>query len=283
MATAAVVSVSQNTTRSSHESDERHNKFDHLIYEKQQLEALLTTKFPDRESIIFDKNLELLMLNGVWRRRRVMYTKEVLVFTKCGVGDESVVFDAVPFFEIESCTPINVTESTSTEASSDHPDSKSLLKRRACDYLPPDRILDASTVEAMVNAIEIKTIFDGYNSGRVYYIQAECGEDCRKMAEEITEHSRRCVQRFEMRSPWNAFRDRVKAIYDSNQVQGLVGCLIIANFVCNIVESQLTGRLTDEHGNPTDSANTLEALDKAFTGVFAFELLVNMVSNLWSR
>ena len=55
------------------------------------------------------------------------------------------------------------------------------------------------------------------------------------------------------------------------------------NFACSIVDSQLTGRLADAAGNPTPAARTLDALDRAFTAVFAAELAVNMASNLWAR
>ena len=55
------------------------------------------------------------------------------------------------------------------------------------------------------------------------------------------------------------------------------------NFVCTIVESQLTGQLTDTAGDPTPAALLLNALDKAFTAIFTVELAVNMASNLWTR
>ena len=55
------------------------------------------------------------------------------------------------------------------------------------------------------------------------------------------------------------------------------------NFMCSIIDSQLTGRLTDAAGNPTPAAMLLDVLDKAFTGVFTAELAVNMASNLWTR
>ena len=55
------------------------------------------------------------------------------------------------------------------------------------------------------------------------------------------------------------------------------------NFVCTIVESQLTGQLTDTAGDPTPAALLLNALDKAFTAIFTVELVVNMASNLWTR
>mmetsp|Transcript_76731 Transcript_76731/g.206772 ORF Transcript_76731/g.206772 Transcript_76731/m.206772 type:complete len:291 (-) Transcript_76731:88-960(-) len=57
----------------------------------------------------------------------------------------------------------------------------------------------------------------------------------------------------------------------------------MANFVCNIIESQMRERLTDKDGTPSRLAEVLKTLDLAFTIVFAAELAVNMLSNLWSR
>ena len=55
------------------------------------------------------------------------------------------------------------------------------------------------------------------------------------------------------------------------------------NCGCSILDSQLTGRQTDASGAPTGTAVVLAVLDKAFTGVFTFELAVNMASNMWAR
>ena len=55
------------------------------------------------------------------------------------------------------------------------------------------------------------------------------------------------------------------------------------NFTCSIIDSELTGRLTDAAGNPTPAATLLDSLDKAFTAIFTVELAVNMASNLWTR
>ncbi len=40
------------------------SKYIYLYLEKLQLEHLLTTNFPDKKDILFDKDLELLMMNG---------------------------------------------------------------------------------------------------------------------------------------------------------------------------------------------------------------------------
>ena len=40
------------------------SKYLHLYLEKLQLEHLLTTNFPEKKDIVFDKDLELLMMNG---------------------------------------------------------------------------------------------------------------------------------------------------------------------------------------------------------------------------
>ena len=57
----------------------------------------------------------------------------------------------------------------------------------------------------------------------------------------------------------------------------------LQNFACNIFESEMNGRLTDSEGRPGPIMELLEHLDLAFTGIFAVELGVNMLANMWER
>jgi hypothetical protein len=59
---AATVSASRKPSRALKKSP---SKYLDLHLEKVELEHELTTKFPDTEDIIFDKDLELLMMNGL--------------------------------------------------------------------------------------------------------------------------------------------------------------------------------------------------------------------------
>ena len=80
----------------------------------------------------------------------------------------------------------------------------------------------------LTNTVEIRTDLDGYNSGRVYYVRAESGAECRRIAEDLNAFSRVARRHFELRSRWERARDRIKTAYESPWVQGLVGALILA-------------------------------------------------------
>ena len=63
---------------------------------------------------------------------------------------------------------------------------------------------------------------------RVYYVRAESGAECRRIAEDLNAFSRVARRHFELRSRWERARDRIKTAYESPWVQGLVGALILA-------------------------------------------------------
>ena len=67
MAAAAIAS----TRKPSNRSKKIPSKYLNLHLEKLQLEHELTTKFPVKEDITFDKDLELLMMNGLIKLARL--------------------------------------------------------------------------------------------------------------------------------------------------------------------------------------------------------------------
>jgi hypothetical protein len=80
----------------------------------------------------------------------------------------------------------------------------------------------------LTNTIEIRTNVDGHNSGRVYFIRAESGAECRHIANDLSTYSEVARRRFQLRTRWERYQDKLKTAYDSNWVQGLVGALILS-------------------------------------------------------
>jgi hypothetical protein len=80
----------------------------------------------------------------------------------------------------------------------------------------------------LTNTVEIRTDVEGFNSGRVYYIRAESGGECRAIAADMDRCAAVARRHFELRSQWERARDRLKSAYDSLWVQALVGALILA-------------------------------------------------------
>eukprot|EP00291_Cryptomonas_curvata_P006914 CAMPEP_0172179492 /NCGR_PEP_ID=MMETSP1050-20130122/16652_1 /TAXON_ID=233186 /ORGANISM="Cryptomonas curvata, Strain CCAP979/52" /LENGTH=136 /DNA_ID=CAMNT_0012852389 /DNA_START=145 /DNA_END=551 /DNA_ORIENTATION=+ len=78
------------------------------------------SKLPDEQDREFDVVLGMLMLNGLWQTRRVVWSKELISFTKVG---EDTVFDAIPLVDVVSIQ--HIIEQPGNEAS-----AKNLLKPR---------------------------------------------------------------------------------------------------------------------------------------------------------
>ena len=127
----------------------------------------------------------------------------------------------IPFFEVDFVRSIN-----------DYPD------------LDPDEIVphsswsfrlqhgESPSVQAskikLTNTVEIRTVLEGFNSGRVYYLRCDTGAECRRIAADLRAYSQAALRHFELRTPFERFRERLKAGYDSPPVQGFVGFLIIS-------------------------------------------------------
>jgi hypothetical protein len=80
----------------------------------------------------------------------------------------------------------------------------------------------------LTDTVEIRTILQGWNSGRAYFIRCATGKECRKVAADLRSFSEAERRRFELRTPMQRFRERLRAVYTSSPVQGLVGLLILA-------------------------------------------------------
>ena len=103
------------------------------------------------------------------------------------------------------------------------------------DHTPPNAFpVDQAAVRVVAsrvkftNTVEIRTDVEGFNSGRVYYIRAESGGECRRIAADLERCSEVARRHFELRSWWERARDRLKSAYESAWVQAVVGALILA-------------------------------------------------------
>jgi len=71
----------------------------------------------------------------------------------------------------------------------------------------------------------------------------------------------------------------VRGLFASLPFQVAVAGLLIANFVANAFEAQMTGRLELPDGSPTETALFLKQSDTFFTTVFAIELGLNLYAH----
>jgi hypothetical protein len=151
--------------------------------------------------------------------RRVVWTKTRIYLT---FVSEDTVFDSIPLAEIASIQQIN--ETTRSEASN-------LNSSQQQPRQSPVKSADSSQTRFQ-HALQLKTISDGFNSGRTYNLQAASDEQCRVVCESLTRLARRAREDAATISSIRRAQARVAAVYESTLFQSGVALLIIAvNFV----------------------------------------------------
>jgi hypothetical protein len=78
------------------------------------------------------------------------------------------------------------------------------------------------------HALQLKTVEDGYNSGRTYYLQAASEDQCRAMCESIAQLACLARERQAARSRFGRFQNAVLVTYESTPFQSAVAVLILA-------------------------------------------------------
>jgi hypothetical protein len=140
----------------------------------------------------------------------MVYTNELLVFTRLG-NDELA--DIVPLNEILTVHGLE------GELEVD-PFKNSFIGEQNED------------ADAAEFALEIKTILDGYNSGRAYRIRVKSEKDRQSITERLSYLSARERERAVSKSRFKQMQDRVAAVINSNFVQRFLAFLIIAVCLC---------------------------------------------------
>ena len=108
-------------------------------------------------------------------------------------------------------------------------------------FLAGERRVPKRSKIKLCNTVEIRTGIEGFNSGRSYYIQCESDRECLRVAADLRSYSAIARRHFQLRTPLQRFRQRLKSVYDSRFVQGLVGLLIVAVRLESITTGELRG------------------------------------------
>jgi hypothetical protein len=106
-----------------------------------------------------------------WQSRRILWTKDSVLFTKSG---EDSIIDGIPLAEVE-CTEESIYRENIALGSNEADFKNSRLKRvgtilRSIQSESSEQ-LGISELGLSRLQIQIKTLPDGYNSGRTYYIR----------------------------------------------------------------------------------------------------------------
>jgi hypothetical protein len=127
----------------------------------------------------------------------------------------------VPFFEIDFISVINVDpDAPESDKTTTRPEFSSRQNLGHVDH--------KNRKSKITNSINIRTIAEGFNSGRAYCIRFETGAECRRIAAELRAFSMAARHHFELRTPLRRYQERLKLFYDSAPCQAFVGLLIIS-------------------------------------------------------
>lgn len=153
--------------------------------------------------------------------RRVVWTKKKIYLTF--VSEDSV-FDSIPLAEIASIQQINETPRSESAMTGSFTSAQPLTQQ---PRQTPVKSADSSQTRFQ-HAFQLKTIPDGFNSGRTYNLQAASDEQCRTVCESILRLSRRAREEAAATSSIRRAQARVAAMYESTAFQSGVAVLIIA-------------------------------------------------------
>jgi hypothetical protein len=146
----------------------------------------------------------------------VIWTKKKIYLTSVS---EYTVFDSIPLVEIASIQQINETSrnGSSTPAPTPTPQQHRPSSVKSAD----------SSQTRFQYALQLKTIPDGFNSGRTYYLQAASDEQCYDVCESLSRLARRAREDDAATSCIRLAQERVAAVYESTPFQAAVALLII--------------------------------------------------------
>ena len=237
----------------------------------------LLGKMPKEDSVIKKENLQKLSSSREWKLMQVCLTSAGIFLSR--PGDE-LLRDLIPLHEI---VEVKKSRGGPDNAKSVHPEKGVSLSGNG----RPTGLLNLKfsllvqeedeASQTKMHILQIRTVENGYNSGRIYYLSAESEESCQSWIQSIRSASDRSIM-MKLAGPGFLKRAqyRLAQIYHSSPVQGVVAVLIFFSFLCNILQTEL---VTDTTQNDTPPQAIFSVLESFFTFAFAFELLINILSH----
>ncbi len=78
------------------------------------------------------------------------------------------------------------------------------------------------------NAFKIRTLIDGYNSGRTYYLKASSDEQCADIVKLLTQSAKAAKKAREAKTRFETSQEQVRDVYHSPLCQSFVAFMIVA-------------------------------------------------------
>jgi hypothetical protein len=165
----------------------------------------------------------------------MVWTQDLIFFAR---EADSTTVDTIPLNEILSVSAMSDTLSNGAKRShsimsimsQDEDAMESALKtseKRENDVVKLGRLSSSGLNGRLDRIFQIKTIAEGFNSGRTYYLEAESVPTRRSIVPQLDAAIKSSKQRAEARSVFERLQGRVKGIYNSNLFQGAMALFII--------------------------------------------------------
>jgi hypothetical protein len=240
-------------------------------------EALMG-KMPKIDRILKKDILWKLSSTHEWKPMQVAMTTAGLFMAR---PDEEHLRDLIPLYEIRDVRKKNeeLTQHRREQIAGTSDMNKS-ARIGGLRNMKMTALIDSSTgVEAEEHShfvIQIRTIEEGYNSGRTYFFDARSEDLCNEWFQLLRREADQALVLMQAGpSHFQKLRFRLRRFYRSVYVQSVVALLIFLCFIVNILQTEMAGP-----GNSSDSSDAAFAtLENIFTIAFLLELLVNMVAH----
>ena len=166
-----------------------------------------------------------------WHDRRVSATKDAIFFSRTNEkeGEEQVI-DAIPFFEIEEIGPGHVENQIGADDGRLSQKRSEIDKKGHSAARQSNMVADSTKVKFR-NSFQIRTLIDGYNSGRSYYLKAASAEECTEIMNKLKALANTAKKLKEAKTRFQESQERIRVVYHSTAVQGVVAAMIVAVLV----------------------------------------------------
>jgi hypothetical protein len=218
--------------------------------------------FPPKEDMIQDVVIGVLF-NGCYEKRRVVLTKNHVIFSEIGQHD---IVDFIPIADIFSVDDLD-----GITAGSGEQENQSQAN-----------IASLETVASTLSAFQIRTIPTGYNCGRKYCLQADSDDQCEELIKLLDKLAVAARRRKEAKTAIQRSQDSVRAVYNSTPFQMSSALLIFLNFLNSAIDAQLADQVEDDGGVRTTVGRLIDMGNTVITVLFLLELLVNLYAH-WLR
>ncbi len=141
-------------------------------------------------------------MRRTWRSQRFAVTADVIAFAAV---NEQILLDAIPLSEVVGVESL------------DHKDLEEHQPKNGFEKIIDFRF-----------SFQIRTLHDGQNAGRKYFLRGESDEQVARLIKELVHLSQVASDKAAARSRWAKAQRVVRNAYNSDPVQGVAAFLIIA-------------------------------------------------------